>query len=156
MVVNIVLIVNIYKKEILMIKLKNIVEDINISKCPPATQDIGLNLDNRQKAINEYGYGPLNPNEPNESFWAEKQEMWKLDSPEDAKKSLCGNCAAFDVTTKTLDCIAKGIGTDADSEDPHDVIEAGQLGYCRFLKFKCAAKRTCDAWVVGGPIKDKE
>jgi hypothetical protein len=34
-----------------------------------------------------------------------------------------------------------------------DVIEAGELGYCRFLKFKCAAARTCDAWVVGGPIK---
>jgi len=28
-------------------------------KCPPATQDITLNLKNRQKAINEYGYGPL-------------------------------------------------------------------------------------------------
>jgi len=42
------------------------------------------------------------------------------------------------------------------SEDPHDVIDAGQLGYCRFLKFKCAAARTCDAWVIGGPIKDKE
>jgi hypothetical protein len=80
--------------------------------------------------------------------------MWQLDNVEDAKQSLCGNCAAFDVTKKTLDCIAKGIGTDGGSEDPHDVIEAGQLGYCRFLKFKCAAKRTCDAWVVGGPIKD--
>jgi hypothetical protein len=69
-------------------------------------------------------------------------------------KSLCGNCAAFDETKKTLKCIAQGIGTDQGSEDPYQVVEAGQLGYCRFLKFKCAAKRTCDAWVVGGPIKD--
>ncbi len=35
-----------------------------------------------------------------------------------------------------------------------DVIDAGKLGYCRFLKFKCAAARTCDAWVVGGPLTD--
>jgi hypothetical protein len=40
------------------------------------------------------------------------------------------------------------------SEDPFDVIKAGKLGYCRMLKFKCAAARTCDAWVVGGPITD--
>ena len=126
------------------------------SKCPPATQDIDLNLKNRQEAIESKGYGPLNPNQPNTKFWKEKVEMWKLDSINEAKKSICGNCAAFDVTTKTLDCIAKGIGSDEGSEDPHDVIDAGQLGYCRFLKFKCAAKRTCDAWVVGGPITDKK
>ena len=78
--------------------------------------------------------------------------MWKLDSIEEAKTSLCGNCAAFDITKKTIDCIAKGIGNDQGSENPMDVIEAGDLGYCRFLKFKCAAKRTCDAWVVGGPL----
>ena len=110
-----------------------------------------LNIKNRQKAINDYGYGPLNPNEPNEKFWADKVEEWKLDSPDEAKKSLCGNCAAFDITTKTLDCIAKGIGSEKDS---YDVINAGKLGYCRFLKFKCASARTCDAWVVGGPLTD--
>ena len=81
--------------------------------------------------------------------------MWQLDTIDEAKQSLCGNCAAFDITEKTLDCIAKGIGTDGGSEDPFDVIEAGKLGYCRFLKFKCAASRTCDAWVVGGPITNK-
>jgi hypothetical protein len=126
------------------------------SKCPPATQDIDLNLENRQEAIDSKGYGPLNPNRPNTKFWKEKAEMWKLDSINEAKESICGNCAAFDITKKTLDCIAKGIGDDEDSEDPHDVIDAGQLGYCRFLKFKCAAKRTCDAWVVGGPLTDKK
>ena len=136
-----------------MIKLKNILNEVEKDKCPPATQDIKLNLKNRQKAINEYGYGPLNPNEPNEKFWKEKMDMWKLDTLDEAKKSLCGNCAAFDITKKALNCIAQGIGTDQGSEDPYQVIEAGQLGYCRFLKFKCAAKRTCDAWVVGGPIK---
>jgi hypothetical protein len=123
--------------------------------CPPATQDIGLNLKNRQKAINEYGYGPLNPLEPNEKFWAKKQQMWQLDSIDDAKKSLCGNCAAFDISKDAIACIERGIGDDSGSENPHDVVEAGDLGYCRFLKFKCASLRTCDAWVVGGPITEQ-
>lgn len=138
-----------------MIKLTSILFEGG-KECPPATQDITLNLENRQKAIEEYGYGPLNPNSPNEKFWNNKVEMWQLDNVEEAKEARCGNCAAFDITTKTLDCIAKGIGDDKDSEDPYDVIDAGKLGYCRFLKFKCAAARTCDAWVVGGPLDDKK
>ena len=136
-----------------MIKLANLLNEEKL-KCPPATQDIKLNLRNRQKAIQEYGYGPLNPNEPNEKFWQKKVDEWGLDNVDEAKEALCGNCAAFDITKKTLNCIAQGIGDDQGSENPMDVIEAGELGYCRFLKFKCAAKRTCDAWVVGGPIKD--
>ena len=121
--------------------------------CPPATQSIELNLKNRQKAIKEYGYGPLNPNEPNLKFWNAKAEMWQLDDPVAAKTSLCGNCAAFDVSEDMLDCIAKGIGSEPGS-DPYDSIDAGDLGYCKFLKFKCAAKRTCNAWVEGGPITE--
>lgn len=136
-----------------MIRLTNLLNEEKL-KCPPATQDIRLNLRNRQKAIEEYGYGPMNPNKPNENFWEKKVEEWGLDSADEAKEALCGNCAAFDQTKKTLACIAQGIGDDQGSENPMDVIEAGDLGYCRFLKFKCAAKRTCDAWVVGGPIKD--
>jgi len=34
-------------------------------ECPPATQDIVLNINNRQKAIDNVGYGPLNPDEGN-------------------------------------------------------------------------------------------
>ena len=125
------------------------------TKCPPATQDITLNLENRQKAIDEYGYGPLNPAMPNNKFWMKKVDEWNLDSAEEAKKSLCGNCAAFDVRRDTLDCIATGIdaGNPADAEG---VIDAGDLGYCKFLKFKCASRRTCDAWVGGGPLTDKQ
>jgi hypothetical protein len=135
-----------------MEKLKHILVEAK-TKCPAATQDIELNLKNRQKAINSFGYGPLNPSQPNEKFWNRKANMWELDSIDEAKSSRCGNCAAFDQTKKTLNCIAKGIGTDNGTEDPYDVIEAGDLGYCRMLKFKCAAARTCDAWVTGGPIK---
>ena len=120
--------------------------------CPAATQSIELNLKNRQKAIDEYGYGPLDPNAPNEEFWAAKAEEWNMSDPEQAKSARCGNCAAFDQKQDTLDCIARGIG--GEEPDDYSVIDAGNLGYCRFLKFKCAAKRTCDAWVEGGPITD--
>jgi hypothetical protein len=139
-------------------QVRNCVPNENIeeseNQCPPATQDITLNLENRQKAIDEYGYGPLNPDMPNTKFWMKKVDEWNLDSVEEAKQSLCGNCAAFDQRRDTLDCISKGIGSDAGAEDP--TIEAGDLGYCRFLKFKCAARRTCDAWVTGGPLTDKQ
>lgn len=119
--------------------------------CPEPTQNIELNLKNRQKAINEHGYGPPDPSQPNRKFWLKKMDMWKVDELSEVKNMLCGNCAAFDITTKTLDCIKSGIG-----EDAEETINAGELGYCKFLKFKCAAKRTCDAWVTGGPITDKK
>ena len=122
-------------------------------KCPLATQDININIKNRQKAINEQGYGPLNPLDPNEKFWAKKAQMWQLDNVDEAKKSLCGNCAAFDKSEEMLKCIAQGIGSE---DDPTSTIEAGDLGYCKFLKFKCASLRTCDAWVVGGPITENQ
>jgi hypothetical protein len=133
-------------------RITEIITENTESKCPPATQDIAINLENRQKAINEYGYGPLNPDLPNTKFWMKKVDEWNLDSAEEAKQSLCGNCAAFDQRADILDCIAQGIDSDQGSEDP--TIEAGDLGYCRFLKFKCASKRTCDAWVTGGPLTD--
>ena len=138
-------------------RIHEIISEVKTPKstaCPPATQDITLNLENRQKAINEYGYGPLNPDLPNTKFWMKKVNEWNLDSAEEAKQSLCGNCAAFDLRQDTLNCIAKGIGSEQGVEDP--TIEAGDLGYCRFLKFKCAAKRTCDAWVTGGPLVDQQ
>lgn len=124
-----------------------LVEPVLGDECPPETQDIKLNLANRQKAIEEANYGPQNPNEPNEAYWKKKADMFQGDV-EDAKKALCGNCAFFNQTEKILDCIAEGIG----GEDAWDTIEAGNLGYCEAFDFKCAAKRTCDAWVVGGPI----
>ena len=34
-----------------------------------------------------------------------------------------------------------------------ETIKAGDLGYCEAFDFKCASKRTCDAWIAGGPVK---
>ena len=130
--------------------LINLMEAVS-QGCPEATRSIDVNLRNRQKAIDEYGYGPLDPGQPNDEFWQAKAEEWNMDDPDQARTALCGNCAAFDKSPDMLDCIAKGIGTEPGS-DPMSTIDAGDLGYCKFLKFKCAAKRTCDAWVEGGPI----
>ena len=121
-----------------------------LESCPPATQNVAINLYNRSIAIKQANYGPLNPNEPNEGYWEAKAGEFG-GSVEEAKTALCGNCAFFDLRKQTLDCIAEGIGYE---DDPEKVIEAGELGYCEAFDFKCAAKRTCSAWVVGGPIKD--
>jgi lambda family phage portal protein len=119
------------------------------ASCPIATQDIKTNLANRQTAVDDANYGPANPNEPNEDYWKAKADEFQGDVAT-AKKMLCGNCAAFDQRSKVLGCIKKGIG-----EDANEVAVGGDLGYCEIFDFKCAAKRTCDAWIVGGPIKDK-
>ena len=112
--------------------------------CPLATQDITLNLKNRAKAINSANYGPENPKLPNKQFWMEMAREWEVD-PEEAKMSVCGNCAAFNQDDSMLECIAKGIGEEG---DPWAMIDAGDLGYCEIFDFKCASSRTCSAWVV--------
>jgi len=118
-------------------------------KCPVETQDIKANLANRQEAIDIAHYGPANPKEPNEDYWKAKAGIFK-GSVEEAKTMRCGNCAGFNQTSKLIDCITKGIGMDA-----KEVEQAGDLGFCEIFDFKCASLRTCDAWIVGGPITDK-
>ena len=59
----------------------------------------------------------------------------------------------FDQTNKIMDCMIKGIN-ETMAADPYDVLDRANLGYCQLFKFKCAATRTCDAWLHGGPIRD--
>jgi DNA-binding CsgD family transcriptional regulator len=118
--------------------------------CPPATSDIGLNIKNRQNAINTAGYGPLNPKEPNVDFWEKKAKRWSV-TIEESKKQKCGNCAVFIKTPRILECIESGLGNEA-GDTAWDAINAGDLGYCEAFDFKCASARTCDAWVGGGPV----
>ena len=170
-----------------MIKLKDILKEAEgeAPKCPVATQNVEVNLEHRQIAIEKYGYGPLNPNNPNVKFWKAKQALWKEETIEAAKSARCNSCAAFNITSRILGCIEKGLTSDSvpeeapvqegedmqaqvaapetefdDTEgadkDAWDTIEAGKLGYCTMHKFKCAGSRTCNAWITGGPIKDKK
>jgi hypothetical protein len=120
-------------------------------ECPPATQDIQLNLKNRQNAIDNVGYGPLNPAEPNLDFWQDKADRWKIEIS-NAKTALCGTCVFFVRTPKMLDCLEEGIGLG--NQEAQGSIEAGELGYCNALDFKCASERTCNAWAAGGPITE--
>ena len=124
--------------------------------CPDATADIQINLKNRNKAIKEYGYGPLNPESESRAFWDKKAELWET-TVREAKKARRGNCAAFIQTPEMIVCIEKGIH-DYKEEMDHEnyapeVVAAANLGYCELFHFKCAGDRVCDAWLVGGPIK---
>jgi hypothetical protein len=120
--------------------------------CPPATQDITVNLRNRATAIQKANYGPMNPDNDNDSFWQAKADLFKTDV-EQAKECVCANCAVFFQTEELLNCIKSGLdsGPEADA-----IVEKANLGYCEIFDFKCAGDRTCDAWVVGGPITDSD
>lgn len=93
---------------------KKTVKNLGLSKekfvesCPASTQDVAINLKNRQNAIDTANYGPLNPNEPNEEYWKKKADMFGGDLSS-AKKALCGNCVFFVQTPSMLNCIAGGI-----------------------------------------------
>ena len=122
--------------------------------CPIATVDIHVNLKNRNHAIKDYGYGPLNPESESKAFWDKKAAMWDT-TVREAKKALCGNCSAFIQTPAMLKCINDGIRGEEPAEESYaeDVSRSANLGYCELFDFKCAAYRTCDAWLVGGPVK---
>jgi hypothetical protein len=122
--------------------------------CPVATGDVEVNLENRQKAIDKANYGPMNPNEPSMDYWRDISKAWRI-SPAQAKKSRCGNCAAFIQTPKMLACIESGLEMNGTEMDAWEVIDAGDLGYCEVFDFKCASKRTCEAWISGGPITEE-
>ena len=114
--------------------------------CPRATQDLDLNLKNRQEAIDTKMYGPANPQLDdaggNEQFWRQYAEMFN-DTIENVMQMRCGNCSFFDRSPQILKCIEKGIGDEA---DPEMAVAAGELGYCQALDFKCASMRVCKVW----------
>ena len=123
--------------------------------CPPATQDIAINLKNRKNAIDTAMYGPLNPEEPNDEYWQALGAEWGVDV-KTAKQQRCGNCAVFITTTSMKNCISEGLTGESQSDEFEAIDEAGELGYCEAFDFKCASARTCRAWVTGGPIDDSK
>jgi hypothetical protein len=136
----------------MMEKLKHLLVEAKTG-CPIATQDIHVNLKNRQHGIDEYHYGPANPEKPGK-YWKDAAKRWKTDEAT-AKTMKCANCAAFDISDKMYSCMTKGIEGDEKNIDALATIEMGDLGYCNFLHFKCAGARSCAAWVTGGPIFKK-
>jgi len=109
--------------------------------CPPATQNLELNTKNRDYAFKTewIKYGPLNVDEPGD-YWKDNAEYFGT-TVAAAKKSLCSNCVAFDISPRMDDCMP-GVTSDKD----------GRLGYCWMHKFKCHSARACRTWAKGGPI----
>ena len=125
-----------------MIKLQDLLEQ-KYKECPPSTQDIELNTNNRDSTVKNYNYGPLNVDEPGD-YWEKVADKWNT-TVEAAKTSLCANCTAFDVSPRMLECMP---GETSDDD--------GALGYCWMHHFKCHSARACHTWAKGGPItKDK-
>ena len=126
-----------------------------MKNCPKATYDILYNLKKRDWAFKNVGYGPANPEEP-EDFWDKRAAEWNT-TPKNAQTMHCGNCSAFIQTPEMMECIVKGIqGEESDAETyANEVVDEADLGYCELFEFKCAADRTCSAWLVGGPITEK-
>lgn len=124
-------------------------------ECPPSTQDISLNLANRQTCVDKANYGPANPELDNPDFWLQKANLFKT-SIEEAKTMRCKNCAAFVIKQKMQQCIEKGIASTSINEEDisKEMVSAANLGYCELFDFKCAGDRTCDAWITGGPLSD--
>jgi hypothetical protein len=112
------------------------------SSCPLPTKNLAVNTKNRNRAIQtDYiKYGPLNIDEPS-TYWEDIANHWKT-SLEAAKKSLCGNCVAFDVSPRMKECMPVGSVSD----------KSGELGYCWMHNFKCHSARTCYTWAKGGAI----
>ena len=132
-----------------MDKLKHLLIEAKTG-CPVATQDLHINIKNRQYAIDEYHYGPANPDKPGK-YWKDAAKQWKINESI-AKTMKCANCAAFDITDHMYKCMETGIKGKEKQIDAMPTIEQADLGYCNFLHFKCAGSRSCSAWVTGGPI----
>jgi hypothetical protein len=117
-------------------------EIANAFSCPAATEDLRLNTENRNAAIQDelVMYGPMNLSD--ENYWKDLAKFWKTDV-KTAKQSRCGNCGAFDISPQMQECMP------GELQDPD-----GRLGYCWMYDFKCHSARSCRTWVAGGPIKD--
>ena len=116
--------------------------------CPKSTQDLELNTNNRNAAIQaeHIQYGPLNL--ADEEYWDRAAEHWNT-TPDVAKKSRCANCIAFDISPRMLECMPGPVSAPIEDAD-------GYLGYCWMHHFKCHSARACYTWAAGGPIDQDE
>lgn len=118
--------------------------------CPLATEDIRVNTENRNAAIEDelIKYGPMNLSD--EAYWEELAELWDT-TADVAKESRCGNCGAFDISPQMEECMPGEIRIPEEEDE-----ELNTLGYCWMYDFKCHSARTCRTWVAGGPIEEDE
>ena len=101
-------------------------------ECPLATKDVFENTKNRDWTIENFAYGPLNPDFPDEGFWEEKAELWKTDICRAPAKVMdlanLGYCQLFKFKcagARTCDAWVHG-GPIVDGEEVPDV--KGEMG----------------------------
>ena len=117
-----------------------------------ALTDLDLNTKNRDMTTQNDGYGPLNPNDEKGSraFWEAKGKMWNT-TTEAAMEARCRNCAAFNQAPAIMRKMAEGLGPAGEK-----IQDLANLGFCELFEFKCAGDRTCNKWLVNGPIKEQK
>ena len=125
--------------------------DVN-SKHYKALTDLDLNTKNRDMTTQNDGYGPLNPMDKkgSKAFWDDKAKMWNT-TTEAAMEARCGNCAAFNQAPAIMKKMAEGLGPAGEK-----IQDLADLGFCELFEFKCAAARTCNKWLVNGPITEED
>jgi len=146
---------------------RRFVEEAKKLACPEPTQDLALNTKNRDRSRKQADYGPMNPLEPSMGYWKLAAGKWAGATPKEAMGQRCGNCVAFDVSPRMLECLP--ISTE--QTDPMSMVDeqlrgkmledfpgfpkgaALGFGYCWMWKFKCHSARACNTWAGGGPIK---
>lgn len=125
--------------------------DVN-SKHYKALIDLDLNTKNRDMTAQNDGYGPLNPMDKkgSKAFWDEKAKLWNT-TTEAAMEARCRNCAAFNQSPAVMKKMAEGLGPAGKK-----IQELADLGFCELFEFKCAGARTCNKWLVNGPITEQD
>ena len=89
------------------------------------------------------------------------KQMFDITNEQQAPYRQAGYTALKDMATQqpyltsnfTAEDFAKGIDPD-ELDEAGEIVELANLGYCELFDFKCAGGRTCDAWIVNGPLKD--
>jgi len=108
--------------------IQNLIKEVRgDDSCPVATQEKELSDFNRGVAASNRKIAYMHP----------EDAVKILELAEEGK--LCGNCAAYDISPKMVQCG----GADA----------AGTYGYCKMHDFSCAAEKTCLTYAPGGPKK---
>ncbi len=125
--------------------------DVN-SKHYKALTDLDLNTKNRDMTAQNDGYGPLNPMDKkgSKAFWDEKAKLWNT-TTEAAMEARCRNCAAFNQSPAVMKKMAEGLGPAGKK-----IQDLADLGFCELFEFKCAGARTCNKWLVNGPITEQD
>lgn len=106
--------------------IKNLIREMKgDDTCPAATQNKELSDSNRGIAASDRKIAYMHPDDAVKILALTREGK------------LCGNCAAYDISEKMVQCG----GADAE----------GTYGYCKMHDFSCAAEKTCLTYAPGGP-----